>query len=84
MHAGHFHLIFSRYVGSNFPADFLQKIETFAFYRLLNIFGAVSADNRSPHEWEKIKRKWPAYQLCRNQALKLTNELFYCEVGYEC
>ena len=56
-HAGHFHLIFSWYVGSNFPADFLQKIETFAFQRLLNIFGAVSADNRSLHEWEKIKRK---------------------------
>ena len=52
--AGHFHLIFSQYVGSNFPADFLQKIETFAFHRLLNIFGAVSADNRSPTNGKKL------------------------------
>ena len=34
MHAGHFSLVFSQYVGSNFPADFFQKIEIFTFYSL--------------------------------------------------
>ena len=34
LHAGHFRLIFSQYVGSNFPADFLQRIEIFAFHWL--------------------------------------------------
>lgn len=49
--------------GLKFPAVFLQKIEIIAYYRLLNILCAVCADNRSPHEWEKMNQKWPAYQL---------------------
>ena len=60
-HAGHFCLIFSQYVGSNFPADFLWRIEIFAFHWLPDIFCVVSADNKSPHKWEKIERKWPAW-----------------------
>ena len=50
-------VIFSQYSGLKFPAVFLQKIEFFAFHRLLNILCAVSAYNRSPHEWEKINGK---------------------------
>ena len=61
VHAGNFRLFFSQYSGLKFPAVFLQKIEIFAFYRLLNILCAVSADNRRPHEWEKISRKWPTW-----------------------
>ena len=41
--------------GLRFSSGLLTK--NCIFHRLLNIFGAVSADNRSPHEWEKIKRK---------------------------
>ena len=55
--AGNFRLFFSQYSGLKFPAVFLQKIEIFAFHRLLNILCAVYADNRRPHEWEKINRK---------------------------
>ena len=57
VHAGNFCLFFSQYSGLKFPAVFLQKIEIFAFHRLLNILCRVSADNSSPHEWEKINRK---------------------------
>ena len=57
IHAGHFSLVFSKYVGSNFPADFLYRIEIFTFHGLLNIFCGLSADNRSPHKWEKIELK---------------------------
>ena len=42
--------------GPKFLVDFLPKIEI-AFHRLLNILCAVSGDDKSPHEWEKIERK---------------------------
>ena len=35
------------------------------------ILCAVPGDNRSPHEWEKINRKWPACGVSIN-ALNLT------------
>ena len=42
-------LMFSQHSGLKFPADFLWRIKIFGFNGLLNIFYAVSADNRSPH-----------------------------------
>ena len=58
-HTCHFSLVFSQYVGSNFPAVFLLRIGISTFHGLLNVFCRWSADNRIPHKWEKIEQKWP-------------------------
>jgi hypothetical protein len=53
-HAGHIQQIFSQYRRLAFSADLLFKIETFAFFTELPTFCKMSADNASPHEWEKF------------------------------
>jgi hypothetical protein len=52
-HAGHIQQIFSQYHRLAFWADLRWKIETFAFCTELSTFWKMSADNTSPHEWEK-------------------------------
>jgi hypothetical protein len=52
--AGRIQQIFSQYRRLAFSADLLWKIETFAFFTELPTFCKMSADNTSPHEWEKL------------------------------
>ena len=67
-HAGHFRSIFSHLCGLLLSADTTQKISGSQWNAKISILYEKSAGKFEPRYWEKIKRKWPAWNLFTKRA----------------